>query len=163
MRTKEAIIDHMPLGKIFGFLTKQYIGFLTKRLSHLPIDRYFHPFVLIGESSGEISQQQLADLLLTDKVTVVRIVDGLTKSGVIERKENPEDRRQHLLALTELGWEILPEVTLGIQETDAAFIRLVSPTCQEQLTSELKSLCEKVMDLPVEGLELYVRKHNEHE
>lgn len=163
MLAKEELIEQMPLGKVFGFLTKQYVGFLTKRLSHLPIDRYFHPFEVIGTFSGEISQQQLADILLTDKVTVVRIVDGLTKAGVIQRKENPDDRRQHLLALTQLGQEILPEVKQAFIDTDEAFLNFINPSCREDLKKELKSLCNHVMDLPVEELELYIRKNNDHE
>src|SRR5688572_26146124 len=96
-------VENLPLGRIFGFLTKQYIGLLAKRMENTPVERYYYALMIIGQNSGKISQQQLADQLLTDKVCMVRMLDCLEKDGLIERTVNPGDRRQHLLSVTEKG------------------------------------------------------------
>ncbi|KEQ52054.1 MarR family winged helix-turn-helix transcriptional regulator [Sphingobium chlorophenolicum] len=50
-----------------------------------------------------ITQQQICALSRMDKVTVSRAAIGLTGRGVLRRLPNAEDRRSHLLALTEEG------------------------------------------------------------
>lgn len=108
----------MPLGKLFSQLAKDYIGTYTKRLEGLPISRYFYPLIIIHEAQGSLSQQSLADELYTDKVSVVRIVDYLSQNGLVERKKNPEDRRQQLLHLTPAGEKLIPPIRQAMTDTN---------------------------------------------
>jgi DNA-binding MarR family transcriptional regulator len=59
----------------------------------------------LGElyAQGPITQQQLADALRLQKSTISRLVDQLTKGGLVERAANPQDRRSHLIGLTATG------------------------------------------------------------
>ncbi|BAI98520.1 MarR family transcriptional regulator [Sphingobium sp. TA15] len=52
---------------------------------------------------GSITQQQICAMSRMDKVTVSRAAIALTGRGVLRRLPNAEDRRSHLLALTEEG------------------------------------------------------------
>ncbi|EPR14961.1 MarR family transcriptional regulator [Sphingobium indicum IP26] len=52
---------------------------------------------------GSITQQQICAMSRMDKVTVSRAAIALTGRGVLRRLPKAEDRRSHLLALTEEG------------------------------------------------------------
>ena len=117
----ENVVEGWNLGRSFGYLTKQYIGTLSAKLEGVPVQRYYYPLYIIGKSSGKICQQQLADQLLMDKVSIVRILNALTEDGYIERKVNPEDRREHLLHITKKGKPWVKSIENSLKETDAQF------------------------------------------
>lgn len=151
-------VENLPLGRIFGFLTKQYIGLVAKRMQNTPVERYYYPLLVIGQNSGKISQQELADQLFSDKVSVVRILDCLEKDGLIERITNPEDRRQHMLTITEKGFPWIAEIEKVMQETEAVFFSFLNPEIKNCFKNELTKLCSSVSQLPVEEIELFYNR-----
>lgn len=153
-----SLFSTWPLGRVFGFLTKQYVGYLAKRMENTPIERYYFPLYLIGKHSGQISQQQLADQLLTDKVSMVRILDNLTEDGYIERRVNPNDRRQHLLYITENGKPWVDEIERSLRETDELFLEFIPEAHRAMFTEQLHRLVEVTKDLPVEQVELFYNR-----
>jgi DNA-binding MarR family transcriptional regulator len=52
----------------------------------------------------------LADVLGRSPSATSRLVDGLVKRRLVERREEPEDRRQRLVALTQRGQALLRSV-----------------------------------------------------
>lgn len=146
------------LGRTFGFLTKQYIGYLAKRLEDTPIERYYYPLYLIGKNSGMISQQQLADMLLIDKVSLVRVLDVLAEEGYVERKVNPYDRRQHLLYITSEGEPWVNEIEQGLSETDDFFLSFLPEAHRLLFKDLLQQLITATKDLPVEQVELFYNR-----
>jgi DNA-binding MarR family transcriptional regulator len=82
------------------------------------------------------TQAALAQSIGADKSRIIAVLDELQQHGLIERRPDPDDRRVHLLALTEVGRRRRESVRAAIQrqeeervlaalpETDrAAFIR----------------------------------------
>jgi DNA-binding MarR family transcriptional regulator len=102
--------DFIPLGKTFTSLAKQYFGIITEKMGHTGIDRFFYPLLVIHYENDSITQQRLSDILQTDKVTTVRVIDYLSKKGLVKRQVNKKDRREHLLILTAKGKKIIPEL-----------------------------------------------------
>ena len=150
--------DNLPLGRVFGFLTKQYIGLLAKRMKNTPVERYYNALLFIGQNSGHVSQRQLADHLLTDKVSMVRMLDALEKDGLVERTVNPDDRRQHLLVVTEKAKPWISEIEKAVAEVDAIFLSFLDPEVRTCFPKELRKLCASVIDLPVETIELFYNR-----
>ncbi|MFE2103875.1 MULTISPECIES: MarR family winged helix-turn-helix transcriptional regulator [unclassified Streptomyces] len=70
-------------------------------------------YTLLGhlEESGGCRATDLAAHYALDKSTVSRQVGALERSGLIERRLDPEDHRVQVLHLTEAGREILAQVT----------------------------------------------------
>lgn len=60
---------------------------------------------------GVLTQQQIADYLLKDKNSVVKLVDGLEDRNLVRRVSNPKDRRQNLIEVTEYAMKIKDKVT----------------------------------------------------
>lgn len=60
---------------------------------------------------GKMSQQQIANTILKDKNSVVKLIDGLEKKNLVKRVANSADRRQNLIELTPYAKEIQQGVT----------------------------------------------------
>ena len=61
---------------------------------------------MVNERTNQISQN-LAQVTGKNKSVVMRMVDSLESKGLLIRSQNPEDRRENLLALTELGVKVM--------------------------------------------------------
>ena len=57
---------------------------------------------------GEMSQQQLADLMQKDKNSVTKLVDAIERKGFVVRQQNKNDRRSNTLVLTEKANQLKP-------------------------------------------------------
>ena len=51
-------------------------------------------------TEGTISQQQIADIMLKDKNSVVKLIDSLEDKKLVKRVNSPKDRRQNLIRVT---------------------------------------------------------------
>jgi DNA-binding MarR family transcriptional regulator len=61
--------------------------------------------ILAVEEAGETSVGEVADALELDSSTLSRAVDGLVKARLLERKEDPSNRRRQLVRLSAKGRE----------------------------------------------------------
>mgnify|MGYP002631737125 FL=1 len=123
----------LPLWLQLNKVSKKYMDALSSRLSHLGIRRHFFLLVAIGEGNRKLSQQELADLLETDKVNMVGILDSLTKSGFIKRAPSKEDRRKHLITLTPKASQALPRIKKEISDLNQRALSALT-----QMKSELE-------------------------
>lgn len=60
---------------------------------------------------GVLSQQQIADITLRDKNSIVKLIDGLEARKLVRRVVNPDDRRQNLIKVTPYSLTIRDKVT----------------------------------------------------
>ena len=68
---------------------------------------------------GVMSQQKIADTMLKDKNSVVKLVDTLEKKGLVRRIADNRDRRQNLIEVTPEAIAIKEGVTaLAINAVD---------------------------------------------
>jgi MarR family transcriptional regulator, transcriptional regulator for hemolysin len=105
-----------PLGRMLSGLGKGYLHLLRSKLKHLDIDRNYYALVVIESQDGSITQQELALILDTDKVSIVRIIDYLSAKGYVQRIPKMDDRRKHSLVLTEKAKSSLPEIKQSFAE-----------------------------------------------
>lgn len=62
-------------------------------------EQYFMLYKL--HQKDGVPQAQLADPSFGDYPNMTRMIDGLEKKGLVERKNDPEDRRRYMIMLTE--------------------------------------------------------------
>ncbi|WP_329244254.1 MarR family winged helix-turn-helix transcriptional regulator [Actinoallomurus sp. NBC_01490] len=69
---------------------------------------------------GGCPQQELSDTLEMDGTNVVGLLNDLEADGLIERRRSPQDRRRHVVVLTEKGGHVLAraECALAAVEND---------------------------------------------
>jgi DNA-binding MarR family transcriptional regulator len=56
----------------------------------------------LWEKEG-VKQQDIADFVLKDKASLTLLIDNLTRRNLVKRVEDPKDRRNKLVVLTEEG------------------------------------------------------------
>jgi len=63
---------------------------------------------------GGCSQQTLAGRLEMDGTNIVGLLNDLEKIGLVERRRSPEDRRRHVVELTDAGNECLVKAEFAL-------------------------------------------------
>ena len=61
---------------------------------------------MVNERTNQISQN-LAQVTGKNKSVVMRMLDSLESKGLLVRSQNPDDRRENLLTLTEQGEKVI--------------------------------------------------------
>lgn len=84
-----------------------------------------------------LSQNQLADPNLNDHPNITRLVDGLQKNGLVVRTQDPNDRRRHLLYLTEEGRKLMEELLPKVIEQRQSIFAGIPDFEIERLVSTL--------------------------
>jgi DNA-binding MarR family transcriptional regulator len=78
--------------------------------------------LMLLDGHGETNLVTLADRLLVNSSTALRMVDRLANRGLVDRRVNPASRREVLLTLTETGQRIVNEVTERRREQIASIV-----------------------------------------
>jgi MarR family transcriptional regulator for hemolysin len=130
----------MPLWLQLNRVSKKYMDALAAKLGHIGIRRHYFLLAAIGESDGKCTQQDLADLLETDKVTMVNILDSLDRAGFIRRTPSKEDRRKHLIALTPKARRSLPKIRKVIADLNRKALLGLPKNLSEHFPAALASM-----------------------
>ena len=113
--------------------------FLAARLKDEGVPLTPEQFMLIDLlwNHGEMSQQQLADLMQKDKNSVTKLVDAIERKGFVVRRQNRNDRRSNTLVLTEKANQLKPGAKLkGISILD----QMLEGISEEELRAFLATL-----------------------
>lgn len=146
------------LGGVFVYLTKQFIAKLSEHMADSPIARYYYPLYVIWKHEGSISQQDLAEYLYSDKVSLVRVLDALCDEGLIVRKKNPNDKRKHMLLLTEKAKPYMPNVEEALKKTNEYFLQHVDPAYLNEFTKTLATIVAKTKEPQTSPFNLLIKK-----
>jgi MarR family transcriptional regulator for hemolysin len=92
--------------------------------------------VRLDRSEG-LKQSELADSLDLQPITLTRLLDKLSDSGLIERRADPTDRRAKRLFLTPAARPLLERLGVLGEETMAATLTGVERESVEQMVSKL--------------------------
>jgi MarR family transcriptional regulator for hemolysin len=85
-------------------LARQYRLGVDQALSGLGLsDALALPLVLLGRRPEGLRQNAVADELGVEGPTLVRLLDRLVEDGLVERREDPDDRRAKIVQLTPAG------------------------------------------------------------
>ena len=94
---------------------------------------------------GVLTQQQIADITMRDKNSIVKLIDGLESRKLVTRVSNPNDRRQNLIKVTPYSLKIREEVEALAYE---AVGKILGEISQDDLKVFIRVLAmmEKNMD-----------------
>ncbi|HVZ79907.1 MAG TPA: MarR family transcriptional regulator [bacterium] len=128
------------------------MGFLlnrsTQKMNEIAL-RTLEPLGLMGKhlgvlltlkEKGPIPQQEIGNCIHVDRTTMVQIVDDLERLGLVERKDNPEDRRAYSLSVTAKGRETLTKGLHLVSSAEKEFFADLPSKDQKELVRILKHL-----------------------
>jgi len=89
-------------------------------------EQQYNILMVLGSfsSEGAVSLGFLKERMLDKNSDVSRIIDKLYEKGLVSRKENPADRRQKELEITDKGIALMSAMGYCEKETDILFKNL---------------------------------------
>ena len=95
---------------------------------------------------GEMTQQELADLMQKDKNSVTSLVDAIERKGFVVRRQNKTDRRSNTLVLTEKAELLKP----GAKEKGISILdKMLEGISEEELRAFLATLRKLTLNMDV--------------
>jgi MarR family transcriptional regulator for hemolysin len=128
-----------PRHRAFG-LTLCYLARCWRREADAALKAYDQseatalPLVVLARLGDGIRQGQLADHVGVEGPSLVRLVDMLEKDGLLERRNDPRDRRVKTLHLTAEGRALAIRLDDALDDMRQ---RLLAEVTQEQLETAL--------------------------
>jgi MarR family transcriptional regulator for hemolysin len=85
-----------------------------------------HPLLILSRRGNCIRQGVLADEMGIEGPSLVRLIDLLAAEGLVERREDPTDRRAKMLHITALGEAKVAEITRVLGRVRADLLNGIS-------------------------------------
>lgn len=82
---------------------------------------------------GPMPQQTLSEILCIDRNNTVLTLNELEQKGLVTRRRDPNDRRRHLVELTEQGLEFLRVTERQMQPVAEVMLAALSEPERDQL------------------------------
>lgn len=93
------------IGFLIGHTYRKMVQHVTLHLREFDLTpEQFAVLFRLSKQDG-INQKELAQRTAKDQPTITRILDALSKKGMIEKKSSDTDRRAFLITLSAKGWE----------------------------------------------------------
>lgn len=93
----------------------------------------------LWEEDG-ITQVELSNRSQIDRTTIGGLIDRLEQSGLLQRRPHPDDRRAHLICLTEAGRKLEQELMPLGDEVQRRILATLTPDEVQALLSILQKL-----------------------
>ena len=139
MKSSEDIVHIKALGEAVSVVRDAMRHFVQRRLREQNIDLTFEMLQVISTlmERGEINQQEIANLLNKDKTSITYLLDNLSKRGLVLRVEDPNDRRNKIIHMTEAGREVTDLLIPIIHELHAQVSKGLSADYIRNVTKSL--------------------------
>ena len=133
-------------------LTAGRLGYLLK---HVQL-RFFEltaaalaPFGINGREAAvlrviddplPLAQAEIARRMGIDRTTMVALIDELQERGLVQRRQDPDDRRRNVVELTAAGRDTLQQAAQAWEQAERAFLSPLSGAEAEQFRETLRAL-----------------------
>lgn len=86
------------------------------------------------------SQQEVARRMAVDRTTMVALIDDLEGNGLVERQQDPDDRRKNVVVLTGAGRTTLRQANAATGEAERRFLGSLSDDESATLKKALQAI-----------------------
>jgi MarR family transcriptional regulator, transcriptional regulator for hemolysin len=151
--------ENHDLGWTLGVLLRGHRDRMAALLSELPHGPRGYQTLLEVARDRHTSQLALAQRLGIDRTVMTYLVDDLVAAGLVERRENSEDRRQRRVVVTEDGSAALAalcakvrsvedETLAGLEDGERALLRaLLDRAASASLGDAATDPCEVATEI----------------
>ncbi len=143
--------EHIPIGTQALILSKLYYGVIVKSLENLDIERYFSVLYFLMNNNG-CCQQTICNNMAIDKTAMVKVMNYLIKKGYVERRKNPDDKREQFIFLTKKGEKKTEKISESFQSLDTRMFANVSTKKQREFLSTMSKISSNLKTMPSNDL-----------
>ncbi len=129
------------IGKQINILVRQFNLYLNHELTELNVSATEILYLASLYKEDGLTQDELASEYLVDKAAVARTVSKMEDKGLITRKDNPKNRRQKQLFLTEKARKIKPE----LKKVQDRWLKIMTEDEDAGLTEALSSYLDRIV------------------
>jgi DNA-binding MarR family transcriptional regulator len=97
-------------------------------------------------SAGEISLTELAALLNLDNSTMSRAINNLVEQRLVQREDDPADRRYIKIKLTSKGTEFYNQMEEMMEQYYGTILQSIPPEKRSQVTESLSLLLKALQE-----------------
>lgn len=127
----------MPARRSVEDLIPAQMGLMIVQLGRAMSRRFTAAFAPIGikprqtavllelRAEGALSQQALAEILDIDPSNLVALLYDLEEQGLIMRRRDPQDRRRHVVEISDQGRARLQQIDQTAHEVEGAFFAVL--------------------------------------
>ena len=141
-------IAQEQLGMTIGEVARYWRTKLNERLRPLGLSQARWMVLLHLSKRGDgVVQKDLAEWLSIEGPTLVRILDGMTKDGWIERHESPSDRRAKTVHLTKQSCVIIKRINKIAAQLRSELLTGIDPADAEacmRVLLQIKQTAERI-------------------
>ncbi len=131
---EQPIIHHLIM------ITKKYLSSFSDFAHDIPLERYHYALLYIHQNSESLTQKDLANYFQVDKSFMVNMIDYLSTNDFVYRETSTQDRRKHLIKLTDKAKEFIPKINEAIKKTNQLSLKGINNTDQKLFFEIIKQL-----------------------
>ncbi|UQX87053.1 MarR family transcriptional regulator [Jatrophihabitans telluris] len=98
--------------------------------------------LVVLSNSGEINLNRLAELLDVTPSTAMRMIDRLLAADLVTRRDNPANRREVVLGLTDGGEQLVRQVTAKRRREIARIVTAMPEAQRNDLVDALRAFAD---------------------
>lgn len=137
-------LDQTRLKRLIGYNLRRaevaMRGRVARTLEDEDVRAVEYSILSLVAGNAEVTQKDLGEALAVKRPNMVKLVERLEARGLVSRSVMPRDRRNHLLALTPAGRELLARLDARL---DALEVEIFG-TWGEAERAALKGLLERL-------------------
>lgn len=97
-------------------------------------------WLLVIAGAGNVSQHEMAERLGLDPSSLVAVIDGMERRGLLQRQRNPNDRRVQWVQRTEEGHRLYALALPLARDAEAQQLAPLSAADRRQLVAAMQKL-----------------------
>lgn len=119
--------ENEDFGWILGVLLRTYRDRITEAIGDFPLGPRGYQTLREVAREQQPSQLALASHLGIDRTVMTYVIDELEEAGLVERRPNPDDRRQRRIVATAAGREAVSALCQRATEAENAVLAALDP------------------------------------
>lgn len=130
------------LGYLLKHAQLRFFGLGAVALAPLGISGREAAVLRAIEAGPPVSQGEIARAMSVDRTTMVALIDALQLKGLLERRQDPDDRRKNVVELTDAGRGTVRQAAAAVEQSERDFLAPLSAAEAAQFKKALRALLE---------------------
>jgi DNA-binding MarR family transcriptional regulator len=124
---------------------------MNHELKHLELTDGQVPCLLVLSKKEGITQDELAKMFYIDKGTIARAIKKLEEKGMVNKVQDPLNRRRYLLSLTQKGEQVIPVILQAEKKWENILFKGFSNEERSYMLNKMTILAENSLKSPIKS------------
>ncbi|MCC7551975.1 MAG: MarR family transcriptional regulator [Methanobacterium sp.] len=138
---------NIPFKGLLSIIVRNHFIFMNRELKHLNLTEGQVPYLMALSKKPGITQDDLARMFYIDKGTIARSIQKLEDKELVQRVQDPVNRRRYKLSLTEKGEGIIPEILRAEKKWEDTIFKDFSGEKRSLLVEGVKVLAKNSLEI----------------